>query len=281
MNAKVITAIADTRWGRLPLIANVLNTVAPINTHPICILGNQKTGTSAISALLASATGLSLSSDVIRAQPFAENNIRLTDFSLRAFLHQNKVAFSRSIIKEPNFTFLYEQLIDLFPQGQMVFIIRDPRDNIRSILDRIGLSGDRSALSADDLQTVDANWKHFLNDTWLPLEGDHYIERLAARWNLAADTYFEHPDRLVLVRYEDFARDKVGAIAQLAERLGKPVVYDITPQVDVQYQRQGRNRGARWNEFFGRQNLARIEHLCESRMRSFGYQRFAEMSQAG
>jgi hypothetical protein len=40
--------------------------------------------------------------------------------------------------------------------------------------------------------------------------------------------------------------------------------------VDVQYQPRG-DRGVSWLEFFGRENLRRIEGICGGRMAQLGY----------
>lgn len=42
--------------------------------------------------------------------------------------------------------FLYGPLRDRFPKAQFAMVLRDPRDNIRSICDGLSLPGDKSAL---------------------------------------------------------------------------------------------------------------------------------------
>ena len=56
---------------------------------------------------------------------------------LDALVQRYRLAFSRPVVKEPNLTFLYDELVRRFPQARVGLIIRDPRDNIRSLLERL------------------------------------------------------------------------------------------------------------------------------------------------
>jgi hypothetical protein len=64
--------------------------------------------------------------------------------------------------------------------------------------------------------------------------------------------------------------DKYGVIKEMAERLGIERKSDISKKLDVQFQPRG-NRGIAGVDFFGEQNLQRIERICASRMNQFGY----------
>jgi hypothetical protein len=76
---------------------------------------------------------------------------------------------------------------------------------------------------------------------------------------------------MTLVRYEDFVKDKVGEITRLVRRMGLESVNDINGEVNVQYKPRGRNRDIPWDEFFGSENLARIEAICGKSMKRLGY----------
>ena len=106
------------------------------------------------------------------------------------------------------------------------------------------------------------------------LDADHYVGMLAARWQRVANTYLEHAGDIELIRYEDFCADKVTAIEDLATRLGLPRKNRIEHEVNTQYQSRGSNRGVDWEEFFGTENLARIEARCVDEMRALGYEDF-------
>ena len=112
---------------------------------PIIVLGHQKTGTSVIAALLGEATGKSVTIDMFhhnnKIRPFFREDIFNKKLSLRDFIQANALYFSTDIIKEPDLTFHYEALLNYFPKAKFVFVIRDPRDNIRSILNRLKISG--------------------------------------------------------------------------------------------------------------------------------------------
>lgn len=243
-----------------------------VNEHPIFMLGNQKSGTSAIAALLADLTGVSVTIDIPGicepVQPRLHNN----KLSFAKFVAANKYDFSKDIIKEPSLTFLYNELMPHFPEGKVVFIIRHPVDNIRSILNRLNLPGDLDQLGKKELKKLRSapyDWTRVVDGRWLGIECHNYIEQLAERWNLAADIYLKHSENMVLMRYEDFRADKIGELSLLAEKLGLEPTHDIEDKVNIQYQPAGKNVDK--IDFFGEDNLARIENICAERMKSFSY----------
>ena len=241
-----------------------------INRQAIFIFGNEKSGTTAIAALLATYGGLTQTLDL----PWRSSMVRDQDclhsgkLSFDEFVEKYKFEFSSELIKEPALTFLYEQVAEVFTLSKAVFVVRDPRDNIRSILNRVKIPGNLERLTSMD--TIKPAWQPVIDNRWLGLENEHYVNSLSARWNCAADVYFAHDDKLLLVRYEDFVADKIGTIERLAKALGISKVNDISDQLDVQYQPRG-NRDVNLNEFFGLENMTRIEKICGSRMQRFGY----------
>ncbi len=247
--------------------------ISRIHPAPIIILGNKKSGTTAIAKLLGKATGKTVTSDVvfrIRKKNFKERLYSRT-LSFHDFIRKNKLYFSSDIIKDPNFTFFYDEILESFPEKKIIFIVRDPRDNIRSILNRVSIPGNFEVLDNCYIRSIPKkDWQWTIEGRMPSVLGDTYIEKLANRWNLAVDTYINNSDNIVLIRYEDFCKDKVGAIAQLARKVELEPIYDISSQVDVQYQPRG-NHNISWLEFFGVDNLHRIENICEEKMKLFGY----------
>jgi glycosyltransferase involved in cell wall biosynthesis len=246
----------------------------PIHAQPIFILGNQRSGTTAIAALLAQLTGLSVTLDLPREDAGAiYPQIRAGQVPFEQLIQAERIGFSRDIIKEPHLTVFYEELARRFPQARFVFIVRDPRETIRSILNRLDLPGHLAHLGevlfTSDGETM-RRWRLVLENQWLGLNGGTYIEQLAARWAYTANVYLAHPQQMVLIRYEEFLRDKVGAITRLAQQLGLPARHDIRDMVDVQYQRRG-DHSASWEAFFGPENLRRIEVICRDQMARLGY----------
>jgi hypothetical protein len=245
---------------------------AAVHPSPIIILGNQKSGTTAIAALLAEMTGLSATLDLKKEMknPVIDK-IKTGELSMDEFVRMNKLDFSRDIIKEPSLSPFYRELAERFPEARFVMVIRDPRDNIRSILNRLRLPGSLTDLGGAHRSEITRAWELIIDGRWLGLGGDNYIEMLAARWDYIADLYLDNAGRMVLLRYEEFTRDKVAALDGLAAALGLEKKRDVSRRVDVQFQPAG-DRSVRWGEFFGTDNLSRIERICSQRMKKLGYQ---------
>jgi hypothetical protein len=191
-----------------------------------------------------------------------------------ALIDEEVLAFSRDVIKDPDLTLLYDALSDRFPAAQFVMIIRDPRDNIRSILDRLGLPGRPEQHTHDGYEELPEGWKRVLNGNRLDMDESTYIDRLAERWRIMARVYLENKGNLELIRYEDFLSDKVAAIDDLAHRLGLPRKASIEDQVDQQFQPRGKRRNMDWLSVYGERNLERIEKRCRAPMRELGYDDF-------
>ncbi|RME38856.1 MAG: hypothetical protein D6788_06610, partial [Planctomycetota bacterium] len=109
---------------------------------PVIVLGNQKSGTTVIAALLAESAGCAVTLDIFFRfrRPVLARLLTGRD-SLDRFIRRHPYWFSHPIIKEPSLTFFHDDLRRLFPSARFVFIVRDPRDNIRSILNRLRLPG--------------------------------------------------------------------------------------------------------------------------------------------
>jgi hypothetical protein len=239
---------------------------------PVFVLGNQKSGTSAIAALLGLSTGLSTAVDLRREmQRQTWLRVRRGELSFDALVRRNALDFSRAIVKELNLTFFYSEVLRRSPAARFAFVLRDPRDNVASILDRLRIPGNLEELSAEHCAGIDPGSELVLDSRWLGIDpGDHYVDRLAARWNACADVYLSRPAELVLVRYEDFLADKVGEIERLAARPGLEGGRDIRHRVDDPFQPAG-HRSSDWRTFFGEENLLRIERICAERMRALDY----------
>jgi hypothetical protein len=243
---------------------------------PIFILGNQKSGTSVVSALLAELTGVSFTLDLTRERfiPTYPQVIR-GERSIAQFIQTNRAEFGSQIIKEPNLSLLYQPLAQAYPQSRFLMVIRDPRDNLRSILDRLKLPGDLPDLTAADWAKLTPAWRLILQNSWLGTgnTNDHtndYIGQSAKRWQVIAQSYLQHRDQIHLIRYEDFLKDKRGAITALARHFNLPTPNNIDSKLNVQYQPAG-NRNVNWQDFFGATNLAKIEQICAPEMQELGY----------
>ena len=246
---------------------------AEISSRPIFVLGNQKSGTSPIAGLLARFTGLPLTMDIRREIERPEIElVRRGEMTLPDFVQRNRLSFSRVIIKEPNLTFVFKALAETFPEARFVFVYRDPRENIRSILNRVRATGDQEALTDEQLREMTVGWRHIFAGEPVGKAGDHFVETLAFRWDAAAQVLFDNESRMTQVRFEDFLRDKIGTIRGLASALDLPEENDIAAHVDFPFQPPG-DRGVEWLDFFGDKNLHRIESVCGESMARLGYSR--------
>ncbi len=245
---------------------------AKVNQAPIFVFGNQKSGTTVIAALLSKTARKPLTSDIFyRIELPAEKMLLQKEITIRDFVKKNKFYFSTNIIKEPGLIFFYDQLVEYFPKAKFIFILRDPRDNIRSIFNRLQIPGDLKDLGKKRFEALpDATWKMIMDGELFGVKGNNYIETQANRWNLALKIYKENAVNIELIRYEDFVKDKAGEITKLATRVGLKPVCDIAEYVDIQYQPRG-DRNITWHEFFGSENLHLIETICRNGIENFSY----------
>lgn len=258
-----------------PLLRKLARRLPSRWRRPVIVVGNQKSGTSAIAALLGKATGRRYTIDIFftleedEERPLFEGQLTFEEFVAR-HLHW----FRHDIIKEPSFTFLYPHLRRVFPRARFVYILRDPLQNIRSILDRVGLPGNLEDLEEEHRARYRSlrQWRLFMEGICPPTDYAHYIDILAERWRLAADVYTSRPSDFHLVRYEDFRKEKKRTIEQLAADLGLKVVTDISAEVDRPYQQPG-NPNVDLRAFFGDRNLERIARICGDHMDRLGYGR--------
>lgn len=252
-----------------------LHSTASLVTDPIIILGNQKSGTSAITALLGQATQEPYIIDILHRIkiPKLREKLASGQVKIHQLIDANKSCFSQKIIKDPNLTFFYKDLRSIFKAPRFVFVIRDPRSNIRSILNRLNLPGDLDFLSPSYTEKWPENlhgWKLILKGQYPPVPGNTYIECLAERWNLAANIYLQNSQNISLVKYEDFLVNKQQVIIDLADRVGLVAHTDVAHLVDKQFQPRG-NQDISWLDFFGDKNLQMIEAVCAKTMAGFGY----------
>ncbi|MBN1125373.1 MAG: sulfotransferase [Sedimentisphaerales bacterium] len=270
---KPVRLVTKPLWGVAAIVRRCWTryTIFP-NPNALFVLGNQKSGTTAIAALLALAAGKTVCLDFFYTlNPIVEIEMLKGIRPLSRIVDEYRHCFAYDIIKEPGLTFVLDSLLEYFPYAQILFIIRDPRDNIRSILNRLDIPGNLEDMNTkywDKIPTLP--WQIILEGDLFEEPGQSYIETLAIRWNVAVQAYQQNTDRIRLLRYEDFMADKARCILQLATHFGFEPVHDITDQVDVQYQPKG-DQNISWIDFFGVDNLHRIENVCREGMQQFGY----------
>lgn len=240
---------------------------------PVFVLGNQKSGTSAVAALLARACGLSYDIDLGGLRVPEYERIYTDPKTFAGVLTDRAgIEFSKELVKEPNLTFLLPQLQSLHPRSRHAFVIRDPRANIRSICNRLKIPGNLPRIDPATYPEISPIWEAILYNHWVGDEARelNYIGRSAERWRKAADLYLAAGPETQLIRYEDFNQAKLTAIEDLATRLGLEVKHDVSPYLDVQYQRAGK-KVTDYTAFFGADNLATIKQECGPAMAKLGY----------
>lgn len=241
----------------------------------IVVMGHQKSGTTAIAALLATHTNLTYFSDPIfktdrSSSRTLDNFINHENLFLKT-VKSNTSLYYKNIVKDPDFIFNLPLVKLLYPKSKFIFIARDPRQVIRSIFNRLKLDGTtkKKSVHIDDLYKGTKNWVYLLNgdDT---NDGHTIVSRLAVRIEMASKIYLENHHNFTLVRYETFKVNKSEYINRLATDLGLQSKIDIDSIVDKQYQPAGSQKAC-ISQFFGDSNLSAIESLCTVTLKSFNY----------
>lgn len=249
------------------------NKFTKINETPVIVLGNQKSGTSVISHLLADYGGLSKTIEIPPIWPPVGIKIIKGELGFATFVNDHKSYFATELIKDSIMTFFVEQVIKVFPKARYVFVIRNPYDNIRSLLDRRNIPGNLKNLEKKHFASLRANNRVTVDSQIWGGESENYIGVLALRWNKAVDNYlnYHQTTKMTLAKYEDFMKDKLKFMEKLAKQIEINHHNDISKQLDIQYQPLGKNRYVSKEEFFGRENILIIKRICGSRMEKLGY----------
>ena len=213
------------------------------NKDVIWVFGMQKSGTSAIAGLLAHRSGKTVTIDTPELWTPHLEKLKSGQLSLKNHIYKNPYDFSKDIIKEPNATFLFDELKGIFKLKKYVVIIRNPFDTIRSILNRLGLPGDQSSININD---VNPNWRGIFNNN-----GNNYISDLCELWNEAySNEDMINSKSCILVKYEDFVEDKTSFIDDLCRKLNLPLKYNIELIQDKNFQPKG-DKNVDLANFFG------------------------------
>ncbi len=227
------------------------------NKDALLVVGHQKSGTTAIAALLAQRAGRSVTLDVVGANLAEAKALVAGEVSPRRFMRRHKESFRTDIIKAPMLSFLYPRFQPQFKRQEHLYIEREPAQVIRSILQRLGLPG--TLAQNPDVSHLPKHWQAAFDARWLGGTSTHYVEALAERLAIARRVYEANQDTLHLVRYEDFQADKQATIDALCDRFGWEPLHPI--DVDRQYQPKG--KPVDLAAFFG-DNLDRIDGVLES-----------------
>jgi len=232
----------------------------------ILVLGNQKTGSTAIAQLLAALGDLRIAANLhsLHGRAVLPNS----PSAVARFVQAARYYLRHDVVKENALTPATDALLEVLPQARVVYVVRHPVQNVRSILDRVGLPGRPLPLTG---LALPGGWAPIVTGRDLGVDAADTITALAERWAVTTDLYRRHADRMRLVRYEDFVADKSGTIRALAEDLGVPDRQAIAPLVDVPFQPRGAHRSAAPADFFTDDALTRIRERCQEGMDALDY----------
>jgi len=251
----------------------ILSTLSVLKKDPVFILGNQKSGTTIIANLIAQATKKSLTSDFKSAIKNSSLQLEL-DFNLLSFndfVQRYRYEFSKDLIKEPFLSYYIPQLIETFPKAKFILIVRNPFQNIRSILNRLEIPGDLENINFNDYDEIKKTpvWKLALQSNMFGLKSSNYIESMANRWNYVVNSYLSNSNNIVIVKYEEFLQNKADFIQKLIKDINLDYVQDIKYKTEIQYQKKGTS-DVDLSKFFG-DNYEKIERICKINMNKIGY----------
>lgn len=232
------------------------------NKHALWIFGMQKSGTSAIAALLAHRSGKSVTIDTpLLWHPYS-THIKSGILDLGQHVKNNPYPFSKDIIKEPSASLMIDFIKCYFELQRFVFIVRNPFDVIRSILNRLNLTGNGVVLNID---SVNKNWQPMFVD------GENYVKKLADIYVkvYSQEHYLNHPN-CVLVKYEDFKHNKECFIDDLCDSLGLKKVNSIESVKNKQFQPKGKQVDD-FRAYFGETNFNLILKTTIKQLEYFDY----------
>ncbi len=225
------------------------------------IVGCERSGTSAVSSLLHLATGKSILDDPeeywTKYPDIYANNEK---FSVNQWL-KLKV---NNIVKIPGFATILTNLSRMhLGNFKTYYIVRDPRDNVAALLERVN----------------QGNAELFLNTEWLNIKMDNAVEKLAMRWRRyleLAMAYQKNDGDIVFVRYEDFFDNKINTIKKISKQLNfsfdEKKIFD---KIENQFRKSWDNRirgPGRWKTDLSASEVNKIDKICGKLMRIWDYE---------
>ena len=255
------------------LMARIGDSLAGPPRPRVFVTGMPKSGTTAIVKLMGIASAEKIVSDPFHL--LDKRGVRFRDAlfagetSVPQLMRRYPSVFRGTILKDPNFIFFADAIAKAYPDAHWVFTVRDPRDNLRSVLNRLGLPGKAHEIELEKREIGDT-WRRVLEGRTPEIRGKDPIHRLAQRWVMMAEIALAS-ERMTLSRYEQFNADKQAAIAGLCDATGLRNAHSIAAYMDTQFQPRG-DRDAVWEEFFGPPELAMILDICGPTMARLGYE---------
>lgn len=262
----------DALWWAIRGARHVRSLTRPWPSPQVIVLGNQKSGTTAIANLLAEAAQLSVTLDIHAEIRFGllDDLARSTSPDMQRLLRSYRQELMRHVVKEPELTWHASALQRALPEAAFVGIVRHPLENIRSIYDRIGLSG--RAASLQEAERLSVAWRRICDVSWHPdVTTSHPALMLAHRWRLHLEAMHACDRALIMQRYEDFNDAPQAAISALCKALGLPAQPLPDRSLHRSYQPRGATRGIAPEDFFGSELVGAIWDVCGEAAAALGY----------
>ena len=128
------------------------------------------------------------------------------------------------VIKEPNGSMSAPLILEAFPESKLVFLVRDSRDVVASLLDAAE-EGSWYGYDRFEASVADAVLRGGSPDLAENRSDDEFVGRLARNYvdNVSAvkEAYARHPDGAkVLIRYEDLRATPIDCVSYICDSLG-------------------------------------------------------------
>lgn len=169
-------------------------------------------------------------------------------------------------IKVPGFAVITSQFREFFPNTEIIYSVRDPRDFINSAINTWKLR------NVQGLSTI--SW---CKENWLKIPEKNPIDRLSIRWKKYLNSAMAC-DEIIFVRYEDFCNNKVGVIKNLASKVGLPFNETRVRELcDTQLSHASvrnyfpKGDGAWKHGKLKQSHIAQIEKICRNEMIKWKY----------
>tara|TARA_R110001606_G_scaffold316538_2_gene463315 strand:- start:3788 stop:4582 length:795 start_codon:yes stop_codon:yes gene_type:complete len=242
----------------------------------LVVLGHHKTGTTAIASLLAHAADLSISGDPIyemspSSSSLLDTLLNDTD-SFVKIVKANPRFFFQQVVKEPDYILSIDEIFKLYPYSKFVFIIREPHQIIRSIFNRLSIEGttELHKIPYENLSNSTSNWEYIVNGSPKISDSLTVVERLAWRIEKTTLSYLKYSNKIQLIKYEDFIKNKSQYIKEILDKIEMPCPKSISNIEDKQFQPKGDHK-VLINDFFGKENYNLITNICDKTIKSFNY----------
>ncbi len=209
------------------------------------VFGNQKSGTSLLAAALAEVCDTAFTNDLAleRYSPTYRHLHPSDSNYLETVINRSRHRFASGVFKEPSLTFFWEDLLARFSDAKAIFVVRNPFDNIRSCLDRMGFLVNGELISTP--VEIPYPWTHLVNmrdnpnapDYETELTLDVLIHKLALRWQEMAKCALKAWGKgTPFIRYELFLQEPHVLMNQLG------LEGNIKKAFDTFHQKPGANR---------------------------------------